>query len=55
MDSGKVEAFEGVSLIRWAPDGKMAFLQEFGCNENRYDPYANGPEPCFRAEQAMWF
>lgn len=52
---GKAEAFEGMSLIKWTPDGKIRFLQEFGCNENRYDPYAQGPEPRFRDETAIWF
>ena len=44
-----------MTLIRWAPDEKIAFLQEFGCNLKRYDPYANGPEPEFQCEQAPWF
>ena len=30
-------------------------LQEFGCNENRYDPYAQGKTPVFREDQALWF
>ena len=55
MDDGQVQAFDGMSLIRWTDKGKICFLQEFGCNENRYDPYENGPEPQFRDEQAMWF
>lgn len=49
------EEFDGMTLIRWNPDGKITFLQEFGCNLHRYDPYAHGPEPEFRDEQAMWF
>ena len=55
MEDGTVEAFDGMTLIRWAPDEKIAFLQEFGCNLKRYDPYANGPEPEFQCEQAPWF
>ena len=55
MGGGKAEAFEGMTLVRWTGEGKIRFLQEFGCNENRYDPYENGPEPQFRDEQAMWF
>ena len=39
MDDGNVEAFDGISLIEWTPDDKIALLKEFGCNENRYDPY----------------
>lgn len=55
MDGEQAGAFEGLSLVRWTAEGKICFLQEFGCNENRYDPYQNGPEPQFRAEQALWF
>lgn len=55
MNDGTVEAFDGVSLIRWNNEGKIIFLQEFGCNENRYDPYQNGSEPHFKGEKAMWF
>lgn len=55
LKDGMVEAFDGVSLIRWNGDGKIIFLQEFGCNQNRYDPYQNGSEPHFKAEKAMWF
>jgi len=55
MRSGKLEAFDGMTLIRWTPDGKIGFLKEFGCNENRYDPYRDGPEPRFRDENALWF
>ena len=55
MNSGAVEAFDGMSLIRWSPDGRIAFLQEFGCNETRYDPYREGPEPQFQGGPAAWF
>ena len=55
MDGGKTEAFDGMSLIRWAPDGRIAFLKEFGCNENRYDPYRDGDAPVFRDDRALWF
>ncbi len=55
QESGSPEAFDGVTLIRWAPDERIALLQEFGCNLNRYDPYAQGPEPHFRDEKALWF
>lgn len=55
MNSGKVEAFDGMSLVKWTNDGKICFLQEFGCNENRYDPYRDGAVPRFREETAMWF
>ena len=55
MDDGRVEAFDGVSLVKWTRDGKIALLQEFGCNESRYDPYQDGKTPQFRDGQAMWF
>ena len=55
MDDGRVESFEGMSLVAWTPEGRIAALKEFGCNENRYDPYASGPEPQFREEAARWF
>ena len=55
MDDGAVEAFEGMTLVRWTEEGKICFLQEFGCNQNRYDPYENGPAPQFRDGPALWF
>ena len=55
MADGTVEAFEGMSLVRWTEDGRICFLKEFGCNENRYDPYRDGTEPHFQEEKAMWF
>lgn len=55
MDNGKVEAFEGMTLVQWDKDEKIEFLQEFGCNINRYDPYEKGEMPVFRDEKAAWF
>ena len=55
MGNGKAEAFEGMTLVRWTAEGKICFLQEFGCNQDRYDPYERGPEPQFRDGQALWF
>lgn len=55
MHTGKVEAFDGMSLIRWSKEDRIEFLKEFGCNSSRYDPYQNGGSPCFRKESAMWF
>ena len=55
MDTGAVEEFEGVSLICWTQEGRIARLQEFGCNLHRYDPYESGPEPRFRPESIAWF
>lgn len=55
MTDGTIQSFDGFSLIRWNEAGQICFLQEFGCNENRYDPYAQGKTPVFREEQALWF
>ena len=55
MTDGVIQSFGGISLIRWNGAGQIRFLQEFGCNENRYDPYAQGKTPVFREEQALWF
>ena len=54
MDSGAEEAFDGVSLIEWTREGRIARLQEFGCRLGRYDPYRNGPEPEFQGETVPW-
>ena len=54
MADGAIQSFDGLSLIRWNEAGQIRFLQEFGCNENRYDPYAQGEPPVFREEQALW-
>ena len=55
MNDGTIQAFDGVSLVRWDAEGKICFLQEFGCNAATYDPYENGPVPQFRSETALWF
>ena len=55
MTDGTIQSFDGLSLIRWNEAGQICFLQKFGCNENRYDPYAQGNTPVFREEQALWF
>ncbi|HIS40466.1 nuclear transport factor 2 family protein [Collinsella sp. OF02-10] len=52
MADGRAESFDGVSLVRWSPDGKIAFLKEFGCSTIRYDPYeCGGSAP---GEQVPW-
>ena len=55
MNDGRMEMFDGLTLIRWTEEGKICFLQEFGCNPHRYDPYQDGPAPQFREEPALWF
>lgn len=55
MNDGKIEAFDGISLIEWTQETKICFLKEFGCNINNYDPYRSSLDPQFRDEKAMWF
>ena len=55
MNDERVEAFDGITLTHWNREGKIDFLQEFGCNINRYDPYGDGEKPHFRDENPMWF
>ena len=55
MLDGRVESFDGLTKTIWNRGGRIVFLQEFGCNQNRYDPYRNGPKPQFRDEAAAWF
>lgn len=55
MRNGRKEAFDGISLVRWTQDDRIIRLQEFGCNQDRYDPYREGPLPRFRDEKTMWF
>ncbi len=55
MNDGRIEAFDGISLIKWTADEKIYYLQEFGCNEHRYDPYRDDKTPHFEDGQSMWF
>lgn len=55
MADRSVEAFDGMSLVQWTAEDKIALLKEFGCNLDRYDPYKTGPSPVFRDEAPMWF
>lgn len=55
MNDGRIEEFDGMSLIRWTPDSKIKFLKEFGCNLNNYNPYENSDVPQFKPGQANWF
>ena len=55
MNDGKVEAFDGISLVEWTNDDKILFLKEFGCNINNYDHYQNGSVPQFKGETSPWF
>lgn len=51
---GRSECFDGVTIVLWSGE-RIARLQEFGCSTDRYDPYAEGPEPVFRDSGAKWF
>lgn len=55
MADGGTDEFDGVSLIVWAPDGRIQSLKEFGCNTDRYDPYRDGDAPRFQGEAPRWF
>lgn len=55
MDDGTEQAFEGVSYVLWSSEGRIQRLQEFGCNEKRYDPYEQGVEPVFQEQTILWF
>lgn len=50
MNDGSNHCFDGVSLIRWGADGRIALLKEFACDADTYDPYRNGETPEFRDE-----
>ena len=55
MYNGKIEEFDGISLVRWSNDNKIEFLKEFGCNLNNYNPYQDSDIPKFRNENVGWF
>lgn len=55
MKDGRIEEFDGISLVEWTPDNKIKFLKEFGCNLNNYNPYQNSDVPQFHGEKAIWF
>lgn len=55
VNGGKIEEFDGISLVVWNEQDKICSLKEFGCNTNNYDPYQNGSVPQFQEKTAMWF
>lgn len=55
MYDGRVEEFDGISLVEWTPENRIRALKEFGCNLHRYSPYEHGDVPQFREEAARWF
>lgn len=55
MDNRIFEAFDGISFIKWAQDGRIQSLKEFGCNTSNYGPYRNGDVPPFKDNPSMWF
>lgn len=55
MDDGRIDEFDGMSLIEWTAGNRIKFLKEFGCNLNHYNPYQNSDVPRLRSEQANWF
>ncbi len=55
MNKGKVEEFDGISLIVSTANNKIKSLKEFGCNCNNYNPYKESKTPSFRDEKVNWF
>ncbi|HCO66435.1 MAG TPA: conjugal transfer protein [Dysgonomonas sp.] len=55
MDGGREEKFEGMSLIRWTEDNRIEYLQEFGCNILRYNPYGEEGISESGNEDIKWF
>lgn len=55
MNDSEADAFDGVSLIVWSKENKIAHLKEFGCNCNHYNPYAESDTPTFKDEKIHWF
>lgn len=55
MKDGTRQSFDGISAITWSMNEKIVKLQEYGCNTERYDPYANSENPVFRDEKSLWF
>lgn len=55
MHDGKTEEFDGASVVDFDDDGKISFLQEYGCNIKRYNPYEDGENPRFEKESPKWF
>lgn len=53
MKDGRVERFDGVSLIEWSKQGKISSLKEFGCRAEHYDPYGQGEQPLLKNTE-MW-
>lgn len=39
--------FEGVSVIQWTEEGRIAALTEYCCEPEQYEPYRGAPEPVF--------
>ena len=46
---------ERVHLSASQVSRRIQRLQEFGCNEKRYDPYEQGAEPVFQEQTILWF
>ena len=55
MKDGIKQSFDGISAITWSTNEKITKLQEYGCNIERYDPYADGENPVFRNKKSLWF
>lgn len=50
-----IKTIEGVSLIKWNNDNRIAYLQDFICNIHRSDPYRSSESPDYTDQQLKWF
>ena len=53
MSGAAPAEFDGVSVVTWTADGKIASLKEYGCSRGVYDPYQNGDPPVFREQPTI--
>jgi len=53
MNDGRIENFDGVSIVTWSSNGKIEQLKEFGCKLQNYNPYENGDTPELKNTE-MW-
>ena len=55
MDSGTVEEFDGISLVQWAPDGRICALKKnLAAIGIPTIPMRKGTHPRFQDEKAKW-
>ena len=40
MNGEEPDTLDGATLVRWSPNNRISFVQEFGCTTHRYEPQA---------------